>query len=454
MSSVEPTIALAPEEDLAWIAEAERDHVITPWGVQSTALPKVVTEAKGCWFTDSTGKRYLDFMSQLVNANLGHQHPRVVEAIVEQARELCYIAPNFANRARSELALELDAIAPGDLTASFFTTGGAAANENAIRLARHLTGRSKVVARYRSYHGATGGAISLTGDPRRWGGEPGMPGIVRMFDPDPYRRSADDPVNLGGPHLEEILQYEGPQNVAAVILETVTGTNGPIAPPAGYLRSIREVCDRHGILMIADEVMVGFGRIGEWFAVDHWDVVPDIITFAKGLNSGYVPLGGMMVTSRIMDWLRQHPFPGGLTYAGHPLGCASAVAAIRAMREEHVLENTRAMGARLRTGLDAMVERHPSAGYVMGEGLLLGLELVTDKESKRPLVPFNAKGADAAPAQSVVTAAVGKGVWLGRHDNVIRLHPPLIVSAEEVDLALSVLDEALDESDRAAAELV
>jgi taurine---2-oxoglutarate transaminase len=281
------------------IVAEDRDYVIHSWSVQSAIQPLAVAGAEGRYFWDYDGNRYLDFASQLVNLSIGHQHPKLVAAIKEQADRLCTIGPPMANDKRSELARLLAEVTPGDLRYTFFTNGGAEANENAIKLARWATGRHKVIARYRSYHGATAGAITLTGDPRRWHAEPGIPGVVRMLDPYTYRCPAGHPdpcpVCSGAPHLEEMLQYENPDTVAAVILETVTGTNGLIPPPPGYLQSIREVCDRHGIVLILDEVMAGFGRTGRWFACDHWDVVPDVITTAKGINSGYVPLGAMTV---------------------------------------------------------------------------------------------------------------------------------------------------------------
>src|SRR5437868_3651556 len=340
----------------------DRQYLIHSWSVQSALSPLAVAGAEGRYFWDYEGKRYLDFASQLVNLNIGHQHPKVVAAIKEQADRLCTIGPPLANDKRSELARLVAEVTPGDLNHTFFTNGGAEANENAVKLARWVTGRQKIVVRYRSYHGATAGAVSATGDPRRWYAEPGVPGFVRMFDPYTYRCSAGHPdpcpVCTGAPHLEEILRYEGPQNVAAVMLETVTGTNGILVPPDGYLQSIREVCDRHGILLVCDEVMAGFGRTGKWFACDHWDVVPDIITLAKGINSGYVPLGALAVREPIAAWLRGQYFAGGLTYSGHPLACAAGVASIEAFRKEGIVEHAAEMGPVFAEALAGLAERH------------------------------------------------------------------------------------------------
>src|SRR6059036_561257 len=314
----------------------DAQHVLHSWSVRSAIDPIPVAGAEGRYFWDYDGKRYLDFASQLVNVSIGHQHPKVVAAIKEQADRLCTIGPMMANEKRSELARLLSEVTPGDLTMSFFTNGGAEANENAIKLARWYTGRHKIIARYRSYHGATAGGITLTGDPRRWAAEPGIPGAVRMFDPYTYRCPAGHPdpcpVCTGAPHLEEILQYEGAHTVAAVILETVTGTNGVIVPPDGYLQSIRETCDTYGILLITDEVMAGFGRTGTWFAVDNWDVVPDIITMAKGINSGYIPLGAMVVSRPIADWVRDKYFAGGRARERMAAVRESAIASIEAFK--------------------------------------------------------------------------------------------------------------------------
>lgn len=442
-----------------WHAEriraADKEFVIHSWSNQGAVNATPIAGGEGAWFWDYDGNRYLDFQSQLVNMNLGHQHAKVIEAIRAKAGEMCYIGPNFAERSRAQLAELMAEVTPGDLKMSFFTTGGAAANENAIRLARHVTGRQKVVARYRSYHGATAGAIALTGDPRRWHAEPTPSGVVRMFDPYTYRCSAGHPdpcpVCTGGPHLEEILQYEDPKSVAAVILESVTGTNGLLPPPPGYLQSIRETCTKYGILLILDEVMAGFGRTGEWFACDHWDVTPDILITAKGLNSGYVPLGAMTVDEEISDWLMNNKFWGGQTYAGHPLACASGVASIEVMREEKIVENSREMGARLRAGLDGLADRHPSIGEVRGLGLFQGLELVKDRATREPLVAFNAVGPAAAPMGAVVSAAMKRGLYLSANNNVLRLTPPLVIGSEDIDLAIGILDEVLTVADDAAA---
>jgi taurine---2-oxoglutarate transaminase len=436
------------------VADAKQ-YVLHSWSVQDAVDPIPVAGGEGRYFWDYDGKRYLDFASQLVNVSIGHQHPRIVAAIKEQAEKLCTIGPPMATEARSTLARLLAEVTPGDLQMSFFTNGGAEANENAIKLARWYTGRHKIIARYRSYHGATGGAITLTGDPRRWAAEPGIPGVVRMLDPYTYRCPAGHPdpcpVCTGAPHLEEILQYEGAHTVAAVILETVVGTNGIIVPPDGYLQAIREVCDRHGILLIADEVMAGFGRTGKWFGVDNWDVVPDILTVAKGINSGYIPIGAMIIRKPIADWVRDKYFAGGLTYSGHPLACASAVASIEAFKEEGIVENSAAMGGVFAERLPELQARHPSIGDVRGLGCFWGVELVKNRETREPLVPFNASGEAFGPVARVAKAALERGLYLMTHWNVIIVAPPLTITREEIDEGIGILDEALSIADEYAA---
>jgi len=427
-------------------ADAKR-YVLHSWSVQNALDPIAVAGGEGRYFWDFDGNRYLDFASQLVNVSIGHQHPKLVAAIKEQADKLCTIGPPMATEPRSTLARLIAEVTPGDLSMTFFTNGGAEANENAIKLARWYTGRHKVIARYRSYHGATAGAITLTGDPRRWPAEPGIPGVVRMLDPYTYRCPAGHPdpcpVCTGAPHLEEILQYEGPDTVAAVILETVTGTNGIIVPPDGYLQAIREVTERHGILLIADEVMAGFGRTGKWFGVDNWDVVPDILTMAKGINSGYVPLGAMAIREPIAEWVRDKYFAGGLTYSGHPLACAVGVASIEAFREEGIVEHAAEIGDAFREALAGLAERHPSIGEVRGLGCFWGLELVRNRETREPLVPFNAGGEAAKPVARLAKAALDRGLYLMTHWNVVMVCPPLTITHEELEEGVSILDDVL-----------
>jgi taurine--2-oxoglutarate transaminase len=432
----------------------DRAYVFHSWSAQAALAPVVVAGAEGAWFWDEDGNRYLDFSSQLVNVNIGHQHPKVVAAIKEQADRLCTVAPTFANDVRGEAARLIVERSPGDLSKVFFTNAGAEAVENAVRLARGATGRLKVLAAYRSYHGATGTAITLTGEPRRWANEPGNPGIVHFFGPYPYRSpfhsaSEAEECERALEHLEQVVVMEGPATVAAIILETVVGTNGILVPPDGYLAGVRELCDRHGIALICDEVMAGFGRCGEWFAVDRWGVVPDLIAFAKGVNSGYVPLGGVVMRPWVADAFAERPFPGGLTYSGHPLACAAAVASIEAMEEEGVIEHARRLGDEvIGPELRAMAERHPSVGDVRGLGVFWCVELVRDRTTREPLVPYNATGPDAAPMQELAAACKAGGLWPFTHFNRTHVVPPCTITADEVRHGLAVLDGALAVADR------
>ncbi|MER7279620.1 aspartate aminotransferase family protein [Dactylosporangium sp. NPDC000244] len=431
----------------------DRAHVFHSWSAQRLLDPVVVEGGLGATFWDEAGTRYLDFSSQLVNLNLGHQHPRVVAAIQEQAAKLCTIAPTFGNAARSEAARLIASVAPGDLGHVFFTNGGTEANEHAIRMARGTTGRHKILAAYRSYHGATTGSITLTGDPRRWANEPAMPGVVRFFGPYAYRspfhaESEEQESERALAHLEEVFTLEGPQTIAAVILESVVGTNGILVPPPGYLAGVRELCDRHGVLLIADEVMSGFGRCGEWFAVDRWGVVPDLITFAKGVNSGYVPLGGVILGPRVYETFAERPFPGGLTYSGHPLACAAAVATIEVMRDEAIPERVRDLGERVvRPRLEKLRDRHPSVGDVRGLGLFWAIELVRDRGTREMLVPYNAAGPAAKPMADVIAACKRRGVWPFTHFNRVHVVPPLIISEEELLQGIDAIDDALETAD-------
>jgi taurine--2-oxoglutarate transaminase len=377
----------------------------------------------------------------------------VVAAIQEQAGKLCTIAPGFAVESRSEAARLIAERTPGDLDKIFFTNGGAEANENAVRLARLHTGRQKVLSTYRSYHGATANAIALTGDPRRWANETGVSGIVHFWGPYPYRsnfhaENEAQECERALAHLEQVLAFEGPGTVAAIILETVVGTAGILVPPAGYLAGVREICDRYGIVFILDEVMAGFGRTGAWFAADHWGITPDLLTFAKGVNSGYVPLGGVAISAEIAATFAERAFPGGLTYSGHPLACASAVATLTTMAEEGIVENAAHIGETvLGPGLRELAERHPSIGEVRGMGVFWALDLVKDRATREPLVPYNAAGAANAPMAELATACKQRGLWPFVNMNRFHVVPPCTVTEEEAKAGLAVLDEALTVAD-------
>jgi taurine--2-oxoglutarate transaminase len=437
----------------AAVQAADKAHVFHSWSAQDLINPIPLAGGEGCVFWDYDGNRYLDFSSQLINLNLGHQHPRIVAAIVEQAQRHCMVAPSFGSHARNEAARLITEHAPGELSHVFFTNGGADANEHAIRMARLHTGRHKVLAMYRSYHGGTAGAISLTGDPRRWPSEPLISGVVRFMGPYLYRSpwgatTEAEEAQRALAHLDEVLMLEGPANVAAIIVEPVVGTNGVLVPPDGYLQGVREICDRHGIMLIADEVMVGFGRTGRWFSVDHWNVVPDMITFAKGVNSGYVPLGGVILSPAIRAAFSQRAYPGGLTYSGHPLACASAVGAITAMEDEGIVEHADRLGREVfGPELGDLAERHPSVGEVRGLGCFWAVELVRDRATREMLVPFNAAGEAAKPMVDVLAACKAQGVWPFTHFNRVHLAPPLIATAEQVRQGIAALDAALEVAD-------
>jgi taurine---2-oxoglutarate transaminase len=438
----------------AEVTAGDRAHVFHSWSAQRLISPLPLAGGSGCEFWDHDGNRWLDFSSQLVNLNLGHQHPKVIAAIVEQAERLCTVAPSFANDTRNEAACLITSHTPTGLDRVFFTNGGAEANEHAIRMARAHTGRSKVLAAYRSYHGGTAATMALTGEPRRWGSEPSIPGVVRFHGPYPYRSSfgattEQEEADRAIAHLAEVIQMEGSHLVAAIILETIVGTNGVLIPPADYLPRVRQLCDEHGILLILDEVMVGFGRTGAWFAADHWHVVPDLLTFAKGVNSGYVPLGGVVMTEVIADTFAERAYQGGLTYSGHPLACAAAVGAIRAMEDDGVIEHAARIGAEvLGPGLRALAASHPSVGEVRGTGCFFAVELVRDQATREMFVPFNASGEAAAPMVAVLSACKDRGLWPFTHFNRIHMAPPLIVTPEECERALAILDEALTVADK------
>ena len=434
--------------------ELDRAHVFHSWSAQAQVDPMVVTRAQGSTLWDDRGKEYLDFSSQLVFTNIGHQHPRVVAAIQEQAATLCTIAPAAANAARSEAARLITEVAPDGLDKVFFTNGGADAIEHAVRMARLHTGRIKVLSTYRSYHGGTHLAVNLTGDPRRWANDHGSAGAVHFFGPFLYRSpfhatTEAEECERALAHLEQVITLEGPGTIAALVLESIPGTAGIMIPPPGYLAGVRELCDKHGIVWIADEVMAGFGRSGRWFAVEHaGGPVPDLITFAKGVNSGYVPLGGVVISARIAAHFDTVAFQGGLTYSGHPLACAAGVATFEVFERDGILERVRDLGARVvEPRLRAMAERHPSVGEVRGLGLFWAIELVRDRETREPLVPFNASGADAAPMTKVAAACKQAGLWPFVHFNRMHVAPPLVITEEELVRGLDIIDAALDVAD-------
>ena len=431
----------------------DRAHVFHSWSAQGTLNPVEITGGLGSYFWDSTGKKYLDFSSQLVNLNIGHQHPKLVAAIQEQAGKLCTVAPPFANESRSEAARLITELAPGDLNMVFFTNGGAEAVENAVRMARLHTGRQKVMSTYRSYHGSTSTAIAMTGDPRRWPNETGTAGIVKFWGPYAYRSAfhssnEKEECQRALQHLEDTLMVEGPHTIAMIALESVVGTNGILVPPDGYLQGVRDICDRYGIVMLCDEVMAGFGRCGEWFAVNKWNVVPDLITFAKGVNSGYLPLGGVVISQKIADTFKDRQFPGGLTYSGHPLACASAVASINIFKEEKIVENAKNIGATvIGPELEKLKTKHPSIGEVRGLGVFWAIELVRNRETRKPLVPFNAAGADAKPMLDIAAECKKEGLWPFAHFNRMHVVPPCTISADEVREGIAIIDQALTIAD-------
>ncbi|MCT4354669.1 aspartate aminotransferase family protein [Streptomyces sp. Je 1-79] len=437
----------------AAVKAADRAHVFHSWSAQGLIDPLAVAGAEGSYFWDYDGNRYLDFTSGLVYTNIGYQHPRVVAAIQEQAAKLTTFAPAFAIDVRSEAARLIAERTPGDLDKIFFTNGGAEAVENAVRMARLHTGRHKVLSAFRSYHGATSTAINLTGDPRRWASDTGSAGVVRFWAPFLYRSpfyatTEEQECERALAHLEDTIAFEGPATIAAIILETVPGTAGIMTPPPGYLTGVREICDKYGIVFVLDEVMAGFGRTGKWFAAEHFDVVPDLMTFAKGVNSGYVPLGGVAISEKIAATFDKRPYPGGLTYSGHPLACAAAVATIQVMEDEKVVEHSAHIGETvLGPGLRELAERHPSVGEVRGMGTFWALDLVKSKETREPLVPYNAAGEANAPMAAFGAAAKKQGLWPFINMNRTHAVPACNVSEAEAKEGLAALDAALSVAD-------
>ncbi|WP_018249260.1 aminotransferase class III-fold pyridoxal phosphate-dependent enzyme [Orenia marismortui] len=420
------------------------------WSAQNNVDPKVITKAEGIYYWDHTGQKYFDMSSQLVNVNIGHGNKKVIDAIKEQAEKLPYIGPAHAVDVRAELATKLLEVAPDNMGKVFFTIGGAEANENALKIAKMFTGRNKVMSRYRSYHGATYGAANLTGEPRRFTCEPGIPGFIKFFDPYLYRspiefNNEEEASQYYLDQLREQIIYEGRESIAAIFLETVTGSNGVIIPPKGYLQGIRKICDEFGILMVCDEVMAGFGRTGKWFACNNWDVEPDLITFAKGVTCGYVPLGGVLVRRDIAQYFNDNTLMCGLTYSAHPMGCAAGLATLEVYEEEKLIENSRAMEVVLGSELENLKAKHPSVGDVRYIGLFSAIELVKDKVSKEPLVSYGQDPDGIMP--QILTSLKEKGFSTYSHENIIIIAPPLTIKEREIREAMSIMDEVLTEVD-------
>jgi taurine--2-oxoglutarate transaminase len=431
------------------IIDLSRRHTFFSWSVQGAVAPIAIERAEGVYLYTPGGDRILDFNSQLMSVNIGHGDRRVIDAITEQAMKVQYVQPSlFVTEARALLGAKLAEILPGDLDKVFFTLGGAEAIENAIKMARHVTGRQKVLARYRGYHGATLGAMTLTGDPRRWANEPGIVGVVRYPDTHRWGEKEPRPVAESLQGLEDVIQYEGPHTIAAVFLETIVGTNGILIPPDGYIAGVREICDRHGILMVCDEVMAGFGRTGRWFAVDHWDTVPDLMTMAKGLTSSYLPLGAVAMRTSIADAFESKMYFGGLTYSSHAVSCAAALATIRVYEEDGLIEHAARLGPVMRQHHERLYEKHPSVGAHRSLGLFGILDLVRSREPFTPLTPFN--------GTSDEMKAIGKflrdnGLYTMIANNSIHTNPPLCITEDQLAEGFEIIDRALDIADRAVA---
>jgi len=428
------------------IVALSKKHTIFEWAVQGAVDPIPVARAEGVYFWTPEGKRFLDFNSQLMCVNIGHSDPRVVKAIQRQAETLCYVTPGgMTTEPRARLGAKLAEITPGDISVFFFTNGGAEANENAFKIARACTGRPKILARYRSYHGATAAAMAATGEPRRWS-QPPMPGFVHVLDPYHGIERGWDTVDEALRHVDEVMQLEGPQTIAAFILESVTGTNGILVPPDGYMQGVRALCDKYGVLMIADEVMSGFGRTGKWFAIEHWGVVPDLITMAKGLTSAYVQLGAVGMRPPIAEAFRDKAFPGGLTYSSHPLACAAALATIAVMEEDRLVDRARKTGTVMSQLLADLAARHRSVGAVRSIGLFGVIELVRNRKTMEPMAPFN--------GTSPEMAALGRffrqeGLFTFVRWNYFFTNPPLAITEAELREGFAIIDRALAITDEA-----
>ena len=428
----------------------DRQYVFHSWSAQAQISPMPIQSGKGSYFWDFDGKKYLDFSCQLVFTNIGFQHPKVVDAIKKQADLLTTIAPQAANEARGEAAKRIVELAGKDHVKVFFTNGGADGNENAIRMARLFTGKHKVLSFYRSYHGNTTSAIAATGDPRRWPNEFAH-GHVHFFGPYAYRsafwaKDEKEECARALEHLENTIIFEGPQTIAAILIESIVGTAGVLMPPPGYLEGVRALCDKYGIVWIADEVMSGFGRTGKWFGYQHSNVEPDLIVFAKGVNSGYVPLGGVIISKAIAESFNDRTFPGGLTYSGHPLACAAAVATIDAMKEEKIVEQAATLGEKvIGPGLRKLAEKHKVIGEVRGQGVFWALDLVTDRATRAPLAPY---GGSSPAMNELVAECKKRGLMPFTNFNRMHVVPPCNITEAEFNEGLAILDEAFSAIDK------
>ena len=430
-------------EDVVRLARA---HTFFSWSAQGAIDPIAIDRAEGIYLYTPEGRRIIDFNSQLMSVNIGHGDRRVIDAITAQAAKLQYVQPAFATEIRARLGAKLAEIMPGDLDKVFFTLGGAEAVENAIKLARHFTGRTKVLARYRTYHGATLGAMTLTGDPRRWANEPAIYGVVRYPDTHRWGEKEPRPAAEALAGLEDVIRYEGPHTIAAVFLETIVGTNGILIPPDGYLAGVRELCDRYGILMVADEVMAGFGRTGKWFAVDHWDVVPDLMTMAKGLTSSYLPLGAVAMRHHIAEFFDSKMFYGGLTYSSHPVSLAASLATIGVYEEDGLIEKSARMGEVLRRHHEALAAKHPSVGATRSLGLFGIIDLVRSRE---PYVPMTAFNGTSDEMKAVAKHLRANGLYTMIANNGIHTNPPLCITEEQLAEGFAIIDGALSLADEA-----
>jgi taurine--2-oxoglutarate transaminase len=449
MTVIDATEAMTAAE----IIDLSKRHSIFSWSAQASLNPIAMVRGEGIYFWDADGKRYIDMNSQLMCVNIGHGDRRVIDAIKRQADELVYAGPGMATAVRARVGKMLAELTPGDLNRFFFTLGGAEANENAIRIARMVSGRQKIMVRYRAYHGATAGAITLTGDPRRWANEPGIPGVVRFFDPYKYRshswRDGDSDEAFTQrclEEIEEIVMYEGGHTIAAIFVETVTGTNGLIVPPDGYMQGLRAICDKHGIMLVCDEVMCGLGRTGRWFAADHWGVVPDMITMAKGLTSAYLPLGAVAMSDRIASHFDRNVFYGGLTYNAHPMSLAAAEACLQAMIEDDTMNHVQRMGTVMKELHDEMKEKHPSVGDVRSIGLFGVLELVRNRATKEPMAPYNGTSPEM---QRLGAFLREQGMYAFLNWNNVFTNPPLCITEEQLREAFEILDRGLEITDAA-----